>query len=68
MDLCRTGSHHLGFTFLVAGILAGSASDPLTVNGLSAHSTDSVLFKVLLLKAVRTCGELFRLEKAGVKS
>lgn len=52
MDLCRTGSHHLGFTFLVAGILAGSASDPLTVNGLSAHSTDSVLFKVLLLKAV----------------
>lgn len=68
MDLHRAGSSHLGFTSLVAGILAGSASNPLTVNGLSAHSTDSGLFKVLFLKVVRTRGKFSRLEKAGVKS
>lgn len=61
MDLRRARSRHLGFTFLVAGILAGSASNPLTVNGLSAHSTHSGLFKVLFLKAVRTRGKFFRL-------
>lgn len=61
MDLHRAGSRHLGFTSLVAGILAGSTSNPLTVNGLSAHSTDSGLFKVLFLKAVRTRGKFFRL-------
>lgn len=61
MDLHRAGSHHLGFTSLVVGILAGSASNPLTVNGLSAHSTDSGLFKVLFLKVVRTRGNFSRL-------
>lgn len=69
MDLHRAGSRHLGFTSLVAGILAGSASNPLTVDGLSAHSTDSGLFKVLFLKVVLwTRGKFSRLEKAGVKS
>lgn len=68
MDLHRAGNRHLGFTFLVAGIFASSASNPLTVNGLSAHSTDSGLFKVLFLKTVRTRGKSFWLEKAGVKS